>query len=62
VIAVVFSQKGTDDILRSIIFIFRKIFPQKCNYEIYDKEFLIIVKAFEEWKSEFIKMFIEDPI
>ena len=26
--------------------------PAKCNYEIYDKELLTIIKAFELWKSE----------
>ena len=24
----------------------------ECNYEIYDKKLLVIIKAFEEWKSE----------
>ena len=26
--------------------------PAECNYEIYDKELLAIVKAFEEWRPE----------
>ena len=26
--------------------------PAKCNYEIYDKELLAIIKIFEMWKSE----------
>ena len=26
--------------------------PQECNYEIYDKELLAIVRAFEEWRPE----------
>ncbi|CAE7200331.1 hypothetical protein PTTW11_08633 [Pyrenophora teres f. teres] len=26
--------------------------PTKCNYEIYDKELLAIVRAFEEWRPE----------
>ena len=33
----------------------------ECNYEIYDKEFLIIIKAFEKWKFELksFKFFIQ---
>jgi hypothetical protein len=27
----------------------RKHFPAKINYEIYDKELLVIVQAFKEW-------------
>jgi len=26
--------------------------PAKCNYAIYDKELIAIVKAFEEWRPE----------
>ena len=29
---------------------FRKHSPQKINYEIYDKEFLIIIKIFKKWR------------
>jgi len=28
--------------------------PYECNYEIYDKELLVIVKAFEEWRPELV--------
>ena len=34
--------------------------PAECNYEIYDKEFLTIIKAFELWKSELKN--IEKPV
>ena len=30
----------------------RKHTPAKCNYEIYDKELLAIVRAFENWRPE----------
>lgn len=30
----------------------KKMTPAECNYEIYDKEFLAIVKAFETWRPE----------
>ena len=26
--------------------------PQECNYDIYDKELLAIIKALEEWQPE----------
>ena len=30
----------------------KKMIPAKCNYEIYDKELLAIVRAFEQWTAE----------
>ncbi len=41
------------------------MFSAECNYEIYDKKLLIIIQAFEHWRSELklinisIKMFID---
>ena len=26
--------------------------PAECNYDIYDKELLAIIRAFEEWRPE----------
>ena len=37
----------------------KKMSPAKCNYEIYDKELLAILRAFEEWRPDSP---IEDPI
>ena len=34
----------------------------KCNYEIYDKNFLIIIKIFEKWKSKCVDTSIENSI
>ena len=34
--------------LQSIIFILQKMLLIKCNYEIYDKKLLIIIKVFEK--------------
>jgi hypothetical protein len=31
-------------------FYFRKMLPTKLNYDIYDKELLAIVAAFQEWR------------
>ena len=38
--------------LRLVAFLSRKMTPAECNYEIYDKELLAIVQAFEEWRFE----------
>ena len=46
VIVVLLFQKNKNDILHSIVYMFKQISLAKCNYEIYDKELLIIVKIF----------------
>jgi hypothetical protein len=52
VAAAVLSQMGVDGVLRPIAFLSKKMSPAECNYEIYDKELLAIVLAFEEWRFE----------
>ena len=53
------SNKAIDEILcqsndqshwHSIIYFSRKMISAKCNYEIHDKKFLIIVFAFKQWR------------
>ena len=34
--------------------------PAECNYEIYDKELMAIVRAFEHWRAELQS--VENPI
>ena len=41
-------QKNLNDVLRSIIFILQKMLVIECNYEIYDKKLLIIIRAFKK--------------
>ena len=48
----VFSQQGTDGIVRLVAYYSRKHSAQECNYEIYDKELLAVVRAFKEWRPE----------
>ncbi len=61
----VLSQYNDEEILHSIAFYSKNMFSAECNYEIYDKELLIIIQAFEHWRSELklinisIKMFID---
>ncbi|KAJ8063485.1 hypothetical protein OCU04_007361 [Sclerotinia nivalis] len=48
----VLSQYDNDGILKPIAYFSKKYSIAKCNYEIYDKELLIIIRCFEEWRSE----------
>lgn len=48
----VLSQFDSKGELHPVAFFSAKHSPTECNYEIYDKELLAIVKAFEEWRPE----------
>jgi RNase H-like domain found in reverse transcriptase/Reverse transcriptase (RNA-dependent DNA polymerase)/Integrase zinc binding domain/Chromo (CHRromatin Organisation MOdifier) domain len=48
----VLSQYGDDNKMRPVAFFSAKHSAAECNYEIYDKELLAIVKALEEWRPE----------
>lgn len=48
----VLSQYDDEGVLHPVAFFSAKHSPAECNYEIYDKELLAIVKAFEEWRPE----------
>lgn len=48
----VLSQYGDDGILRPVAFFSKKHSLTECNYEIYDKELLAIIRCFEEWRPE----------
>jgi hypothetical protein len=48
----VLSQYDDDGILHPVAFFSKKYSPAECNYEIYDKELMAIVRAFEEWRPE----------
>lgn len=52
VTAAVLSQYDDDNILRPVAFMSKKMLPTECNYEIFDKELLAIVNAFETWTAE----------
>ena len=52
VTADVLSQPNKEGNLHPVTFFFNKMSSEKCNYEIYNKKLLIIVKVFEEWCSE----------
>ena len=46
------SQLDDEGVLHLVAYFFRKMAPAECNYEIYDKELLVIIRCFEEWRSE----------
>ena len=62
VIAAVLSQKDEQDVLHPVAYMSQKMLPAECNYEIYDKELLAIVRAFEEWRPECAGTPAECPI
>ena len=47
----VLSQKD-NEILHLVAYFSKRIVPAKCNYEIYDKELLAIIRCFKEWGLE----------
>ena len=61
----VLSQYDDKDILHSVIFYSKNMILAECNYEIYDKELLIIIRCLKHWCLELkctnisIKIFID---
>ncbi len=53
----ILSQYNENEILHSVTYFSKKHNSVECNYEIYDKELMIIVCAFKKWWSE-----LEDSI
>jgi hypothetical protein len=50
--ASVLSQYNDDNVLYPVAYFSKKHSPAECNYEIYDKELMAIIRAFEEWHPE----------
>jgi hypothetical protein len=48
----ILSQKENDDLIKSIIYFSKTLFFVECNYEIYDKKLLTIIRCFEQWRAE----------
>jgi hypothetical protein len=46
--ASVLSQYNDDNVLHPMAYFSKKHSPMECNYEIYDKELMAIIQAFEE--------------
>ena len=52
VVAGVMSQHDEEGQLKPVAYFSTKMSPAECNYEIYDKELLAIIRAFELWRPE----------
>jgi hypothetical protein len=48
----VLSQWVDDGVLHPVAFFSKQHLPAECNYDIYDKEFIVIIKALAEWRQE----------
>ena len=46
------SQPDDSGRWRPVAYLSSKMRPAECNYDIYEKELLAIVKAFEQWRAE----------
>ena len=59
VVAEVLSQMHSK-MLKPIAYFSKKMTPAKCNYMIYDKELLAIVRSFKTWRPELAS--VEEPV
>ena len=48
----ILSQYNKKSVLYLIAYFFKKHNSAECNYEIYNKELMVIICTFEEWCSE----------
>ncbi len=48
----VLFQLGDDGLLLPVAFLSKNLNPSECNYEIYNKELLAIIRCFEQQKPE----------
>ena len=62
VVVAILSQIESDEKLHSVVYFFKRMSFVECNYEIYDKKLLIIVRIFEKWRLECAKTSIKDFI
>ena len=61
VVAGVLSQKH-GEVLKPVAHFSKKMTPAECNYIIYDKELLAIVKSFETWRPELASVSPDQPV
>ena len=48
----ILSQYNDDHVLHPVAFYSRSMVPAECNYHIYDKELLAIIRCLEHWRPE----------
>ena len=48
----ILSQYNKEGVLHSMAYFSKWLSPAECNYKIYDKELLAIIRYFEQWQLE----------
>ena len=48
----VLSQRDDEGVLHPVAYYSKKHSPAECNYDIYDKDLMAIIKALQEWRPE----------
>ena len=48
----ILSQYNKDRVLYPIVYFLKQLNPAECNYKIYNKELLAIIKYFKQWRPE----------
>ncbi len=48
----VLFQKERNELIKSIIYFLKTLSSVECNYEIYDKKLLTIIRCFKQWRAE----------
>lgn len=48
VLSGILSQYDNDRILKVVVYFSKKHLSAKCNYKIYDKELMVIIRAYKE--------------
>ena len=48
----ILSQYNEDGVLYFIIYFLKQLNPAKCNYKIYNKELLAIIRYFKQWQPK----------
>jgi len=46
------SQRDEEEVLHPVAYYSKKHSQAECNYDIYDKKLMAIIKALEEWRLE----------
>lgn len=46
----ILSQLGSDDEMHPVAFLSKSLSPAECNYDIFDKELLAVIRALKEWR------------
>ena len=48
----ILSQYNEDGVLYPVVYFLKQLNPAECNYKIYNKELLAIIRYFKQWRPE----------